>query len=74
MNLLVTGGLVGGGAARVVAAGVGRETGGGARIPELAPLPVLPLPNGLKWNQIPVWCNKKLIFKIYCPSRAATGS
>ncbi len=47
-NLLVTGGLVGGGAARVVAAGVGRETGGGARIPELALLPVLPLPNGLK--------------------------
>ena len=48
-NELVTAGLVGGGAARVVvvATGVGRGAGG-ARIPELAPPLVFPLPSDLK--------------------------
>ncbi len=71
-NLLVTAGLVAGGAAR---AATGRGAGG-ARIPELAPPPppplTLPLPNGLK-KADNLKRNKKRILT-YCPSRAATGS
>ena len=66
------GALVGAGAARTT--GAGREAGG-ARMPELAVVPLPPpLPKGLSKKDRCVPNENKHFRLSYCPSRAATGS